>query len=81
MRNDDLNRRDLNRTDTSMGGTILAAMAAIAIIAALFIWAPWTGPKTADNASPSTTVGSSTSRPAVPGPPPTAAPTTPSTTR
>jgi hypothetical protein len=81
MRNDDLNRRDLNRTDTSMGGTILAALAAMVIIAALFMWAPWSGPKTADNASPGTTVGSSTTRPAAPPAPAPAAPVAPSTNR
>jgi hypothetical protein len=39
MRNDDLNR-DLNRRD-NMGGMILGALAVLAVLGALFMWAPW----------------------------------------
>jgi hypothetical protein len=82
----DPSRRAAGRTDTGMGGMILAAMAAIAIIAALFMWAPWSGPKIANNNAPGTTVGSSTTRPATPAAPASpattpAAPAAPSTTR
>jgi hypothetical protein len=80
--NDDLNRReDLNRTDSlgrrdsGMGGMMLAALAALFVLALVLMWAPWNGPRTADNTTPGTTVGSSTTRPAAPAPSP-AAPST-----
>jgi hypothetical protein len=66
MLNDDLNRRSdlnagtrLNRRD-DMGGMMIAAIVAAAVLIGLLIWAPWNHNRTADNASPSTTVGSST---------------------
>jgi hypothetical protein len=78
MRNDnDLNRRN------GMSGTAMALIAAVAVFALLFIWAPWSGPKVADNTKPGTTVGSST-RPVI-APAPAARepaiPAAPSTTR
>ena len=63
----------------------IALIAAIAVFALLFMWAPWSGPRTAENSGAGTTVGSSTTRPSAPMAPNTApAPTTPaapSTTR
>ena len=91
MLNDDLNRRsdlnsrtDLNRRDNGLSGMMIAAMVAAAVIIGLFMWAPWNHNRTADNASPGTTVGSSTNRPAAPASPSTtssAAPAAPSTTK
>jgi hypothetical protein len=91
MLDDDLNRGDLNRdnlTDADrragMGGGLIGLIVAAAVIAVLFMWAPWSGPRVADNATPGTTVGSSTTRPAAPGAPTApapAAPAAPSTTR
>ena len=84
--NTDPNRRAAGRMDTGLGGMILGAMAAIAIMVAIFMWAPWSGPKVADNTAPGTTVGSSTTRPTTPAAPASpattpAAPAAPSTTR
>jgi hypothetical protein len=81
----DLNRNSLDRADrTGMGGGMIGLIVAAAVIAVLFMWAPWSGPRVADNAGPGTTVGSSTTRPAAPMAPNTApapaapaAPTTP----
>jgi hypothetical protein len=93
MLNDDLNRSDLNRDNrtgvdrrTGMGGGLIGLIVAAAVIAVLFMWAPWSGSKVADNTTPGTTVGSSTTRPAAPvaptAPAPApAAPAAPSTTR
>ena len=82
MLNDDMNRRaDLNRRDNGMGGMMIAALVAAAVIIGLFMWAPWSGDRTASNTSPGTTVGSSTNRPAAPAAPSPAAPAAPSTTR
>jgi len=67
-------RNNLNRQDTILGGMILAGFVVIAVIAALFMLAPWRRERTAD--VPKTTVGSSThaTSPAAP-----AAPAAPST--
>jgi hypothetical protein len=67
-------RNNLNRQDTILGGMILAGFVVIAVIAALFMLAPWRGERTTD--VPKTTVGSSThvTNPAAP-----AAPAAPST--
>ena len=93
MLNDDLNRGDRNRDNltgvdrrTGMGGGLIGLIVAAAVIVVLFMWAPWSGPKVADNTAPGTTVGSSTTRPAAPvaptAPAPApAAPAAPSTTR
>jgi hypothetical protein len=82
MLNDDMSRRvDLNRRDNGMGGMMIAALVAAAVIIGLFMWAPWSGDRTASNTSPGTTVGSSTNRPAAPAAPSPAAPAAPSTTR
>jgi hypothetical protein len=79
MLNDDMNRRaDLNRRDNGMGGMMIAALVVAAVLIGLFMWAPWSGDRTASNTSPGTTVGSSASRPAAPAP---GAPAAPSTTR
>jgi hypothetical protein len=93
MLNDDLNRSDLNRDNPTgvdrhagMGGGLIGLIVAAAVIAVLFMWAPWSGPRVADNTAPGTTVGTSTTRPAAPvaptAPAPApAAPAAPSTTR
>jgi hypothetical protein len=82
MLNDDRNRRtDLNRRDNGMGGVMIAALVAAAVVIGLFMWAPWSGDRTASNTSPGTTVGSSPNRPAAPASPAPAAPAAPSTTR
>jgi hypothetical protein len=83
MLNDDMNRRtDLNRRDGGMGGIMIAALVAAAVIIGLVMWAPWKGEHTASNTSPNTTVGSSANRPAAPASPTTApAPASPSTSK
>ena len=88
MLNDDQNRNrttglDPNRRD-GMNRGIIALIAAVAVFAILFMWAPWSGPRVADNTVPGTSVGSSTTRPSAPMAPTAPAPTTPaapSTTR
>lgn len=82
----DFNRRpaDLNRRESGMSGLMMAGLAALAIIFGLLVWAPWSGTRTADNTSPGTTVGSSTTRPAAPMAPTAPAapsPAAPSTTK
>ena len=92
MLNDDLNRSDLNRSNLNRndlnqpektGRGMMAIVAALAVFALLFMWAPWSGPRVADNTAPGTTTGSA--RPAAPMAPNTApapaAPAAPSTTR
>lgn len=78
MRDDNLNRRD-----GGLSSTMMAVIAGIAVLALVFLWAPWSGPKVANNTAPGTTVGSS-SRPVTPlspvGPASTT-PAAPSTTR
>jgi hypothetical protein len=83
MRNDDLNRTDGLDRRTGMSGGLMALIAAVAVLAVLFMWAPWSGPRIADNTAPGTTVGSST-RPVTPPAPVSrepAIPAAPSTTR
>jgi hypothetical protein len=83
MRNDDLNRTDDLDRRTGMSGGLMALIAAVAVLAVLFMWAPWSGPRIADNTAPGTTVGSST-RPVTPPAPVSrepAIPAAPSTTR
>jgi hypothetical protein len=82
MLDEDQNR---NRTTSSnpsrrdgMGGGMIALIAAVAVFALLFMWAPWSGPRTAENSGTGTTVGSSTIRPSAPMAPNAApAPATP----
>jgi hypothetical protein len=77
MRDDNIERRG------GMSTTMIAVLAAIAVFALLFLWAPWSGPRVANNTAPGTTVGT-TNRPAAPVAPIAPAPTTPtapSTTR
>jgi hypothetical protein len=87
MLNDDLNRRnDLNRgngvdTRDKAGAMIIGALAVAAVIGALFMWAPWSGDRTASNTSPGTTVGSTANRPAAPASPGAPAPAAPSNNR
>ena len=90
MLNDDLNRNDLNRDNMrlnqdpltpndryeGMSSGWMMLIAAVAVMAVLFMWAPWSGPRVADNTAPGTTTGSST-RPIPPAPPAAPAPTTP----
>ena len=85
MLNDDQNRNRVTGTNPNrrdgMGRGMIALIAGIAVVAILFMWAPWSGPKVAN--APGSTVGSSTtSAPMAPNTAP--APTTPaapSTTR
>jgi hypothetical protein len=90
MLNDDLNRNNLNRDNMrlnqdpltpndryeGMSSGWMLLIAAVAVMAVLFMWAPWSGPRVADNTAPGTTTGSST-RPIPPAPPAAPAPTTP----
>jgi cell division protein FtsN len=76
MQNDLDNRSRLDDRTTGMGGgTIAAIIAAVLILGALFLWAPWNGPhnNAANNTSSTTTTGSaSTNRPAGPATTPAA---------
>jgi hypothetical protein len=80
-----MRRDDLDRREGGMSSGLMMLIAAVVVFGLLFIWAPWSGPRVADNTAPGTTVGSSTTRPSTPMAPNTApAPTTPaspSTTR
>ena len=89
MLNDDLNSnlsRDNMRLNQDpltpndryegMSSGWMMLIAAVAVMAVLFMWAPWSGPRVADNTAPGTTTGSST-RPIPPAPPAAPAPTTP----
>ena len=90
MLNDDLNRNNLNRDNMrlnqdpltpndryeGMSSGWMLLIAAVAVMAVLFMWAPWSGPRVADNTAPGTTTGSST-RSIPPAPPAAPAPTTP----
>ena len=90
MLNDDLNRNNLNRDNMrlnqdpltpndryeGMSSGWMLLIAAVAVMAVLFMWAPWSGPRVADNTAPGTTTGAST-RPIPPAPPAAPAPTTP----
>jgi hypothetical protein len=76
MLNDGLNRNDLNRdpqgrTDVTdrgrgMGGMMIAALGALAVLALVWMWAPWGDTRSAVT-NTGTTVGSSTARPGAPG--------------
>ena len=82
MLNDDQTRNRMTGTDPERrdgtGRGMMAIVAALAVFALLFMWAPWSGPKVADNTAPGTTTGSSTTRPSAPMAPNTApGPTTP----
>ena len=80
-------RNDLNPDRGWSGNTLAGIAAVVAVLFILFMWAPWSGPRVANNTAPGTTVGSSTTRPAAPMAPNTApapttpAPAAPSTTR
>jgi hypothetical protein len=67
MINDDLNRNDLTRDNLDRverpGGLSTRTMgliAAVAVFAVLFMWAPWSPKILAENTAPGTTVGSAT---------------------
>ena len=88
MLNDDQNRDSVTSTDptrrNTSSGMMWGLIAAVAVFALLFMWAPWSGPRVADNTTPGSTVGSSTTRPTAPAAPTTrepAIPAAPSTTR
>jgi hypothetical protein len=72
MRSDNLNRSNLASSDpdrrTRMGGTMMAVLAGLALLALLFMWSPWSSdnPGIASDSTPATTKGSSTARPAAP---------------
>jgi hypothetical protein len=74
MRND--MDRGLDRRG-NMSGMMIGAIVALAVLGILFMWAPWSGPRTADNTSPGTTVGSTANRPAAPAAPAAPAPAAP----
>jgi hypothetical protein len=80
-----MRRDDLDRREGGMSSGLMMLIAAVVVFGLLFMWAPWSGPRVADNTTPGTTVGSSTTRPSAPMAPNTApAPSTPashSTTR
>jgi hypothetical protein len=80
MRGDDLDRRQ-----GGMSSGLMMLVAAVVVFGLLFMWAPWSGPRVADNAAPGATVGSSTTRPSAPMAPNTAPapanPAAPSTNR
>jgi hypothetical protein len=87
MLNDDQTRMtttDPNRRGGLSGG-IIALIAAVLVFGLLFMWAPWSSNRIADNSKPGITTGSSTTRPSAPMAPNTApapaAPTAPSTAR
>jgi hypothetical protein len=66
-------RDDFNRTTTGSGwsgGPMLAILAAILVIGALFMWMPSSGDSSASNSSSGTTVGQTRTAPApvTPGP-------------
>jgi hypothetical protein len=71
MRDDIDDRRDGPFFTT---GFITAMLVAVFLAAALFMWAPWTGSRVADNFPPGMTTGQSTSRPAPPATTPAPAP-------
>ena len=79
----DMNRNNLNRSTGGVSSTMIAVIVGIAVLALLFMWAPWTGPKVASNTAPGTTTGSSTRpvTPLAPVAPTTTTPAAPSTTR
>lgn len=85
----DQNRNRVTGTDSNrrggMGAGMIAAIAAVLVFGLLFMWAPWSGPRVADNTAPGTTTGSSTTRPSAPTAPITVpapnAPAAPTTTR
>jgi hypothetical protein len=75
-----MRRDDLDRREGGMSSGLMMLIAAVVVFGLLFMWAPWSGPRVADNTAPGNTVGSSTTRPSAPMAPNTApAPTTPTT--
>jgi hypothetical protein len=72
-----------NNRDAREGGMSTPMMAGLAVLVAfalLFMWAPWSGPRVADNTTTFTTVGTSTTRPSANISPDSAPPAAPSTT-
>jgi hypothetical protein len=76
-------REDLNVRNSGMNSAWMWAIAAVVVFGLLFMWAPWSSNRTADNAAPGSTVGSATTRPATPSAPvaPATTPAAPTTTR
>jgi hypothetical protein len=64
-------RDDLNRRGAGINTGLWAGIAIVVALVLVFMWAPWTNHRTADNAGPGTTIGSSTNRPATPASPAT----------
>jgi hypothetical protein len=58
MRNENHDAREGGMSSPKMAG-----LAILVVLALLFMWAPWSGPRVADNSTPFTTVGSSTVHP------------------
>jgi hypothetical protein len=72
-----------NNRDAREGGMsipMMAGLAALVVLALLFMWKPWSGPRVADNTAPFTTVGASTNRPSANLSPDSTSPTAPATT-
>jgi hypothetical protein len=67
-----MRRDDLDRREGGMSSGLMMLIAAVVVFGLLFMWAPWSGPRVADNTAPGTTVGSSTTRPSAPMAPNTA---------
>ena len=64
MLNDDQNRptnTDPRRIQTT-GGMMVGALAVLAVLALVWMWAPWSSNHTADNSRPGIAVGSSMTR-------------------
>ena len=54
-----MRRDDLDRREGGMSSGLMMLIAAVVVFGLLFMWAPWSGPRVADNTAPGNTVGSS----------------------
>lgn len=83
---DNLSRNDLTggrNRESNTGAIIVGTLAVLAVLASLFIWAPWNHNSNSASNGRGPTVGSSTrpDTPAAPTGPTTTTPAAPSTTR
>ena len=69
-------RENLDRRD-GVSSAWMWAIAAVVVLALLFMWAPWSNNHTASNSGASTTVGSSANRPSAPAAPNSTSPAAP----
>jgi hypothetical protein len=51
------NEIDPSAPDRGMGGMLIGALAIIVVLALVYVWAPWSGNRAADNTPAGTTVG------------------------